>query len=184
MAVSEELHKIIRSRCFREAEHEVFVLASGRRSRYYIDLKQAMFHPPSLAVLADKILEHLQSEKPFPDGVGGLTLGADPLAYSVSLAAHLKGILLLPFVVRKAPKEHGTKRVVEGLVRAGQGVVVLEDVATTGHSAETAVIRCREAGMEVLYVLAVVDREEGARERLARLGVPLHWLITLSELRS
>ncbi|MHA2620359.1 MAG: orotate phosphoribosyltransferase [bacterium JZ-2024 1] len=179
-----ELRKIIKTRCYREADEDSFVLASGRRSRYYIDLKKAMLHPPTLALLANALLERLRQGPRFPDGVGGLTLGADPLAYSVCLAAHAQGILLFPFVVRKEEKDHGIKRAIEGLVEPGNAVVVLEDVATTGGSAALAVSRCRDAGLDVLYVLAVVDREEGARERLKEIGVPMFSLFTISDLKS
>jgi orotate phosphoribosyltransferase len=181
MTLLADVRTIIKDRCFRKAEEEVFVLASGKRSRYYVDLKQAVFDPASLALVAEAILENLRSTEPFPDGIGGLTLGADPLAYSVSLAAHAQGVYLLPFVVRKEPKTHGTGKSIEGLLLPGKRVVVLEDVATTGGSSATAVHRCREFGLEVLYVLAVVDRAEGARESLAQIGVSLHSLFTLSD---
>jgi orotate phosphoribosyltransferase len=183
MTALTDLKQVILTRCFKTANEEIFVLASGKRSRYYIDLKQAMFHPPTLSLLGSVILERLRLESPFPDGAGGLTLGADPLAFSVALAAQASGLFLKPFVVRKEAKGHGTQKFIEGLVQPGDRVVVLEDVATTGGSSAMAVQRCRDFGLEVLYVLAVVDREEGARDTLARLGLTLRSLFTLSDLK-
>jgi orotate phosphoribosyltransferase len=122
-----------------------------------------------------------------PDAVGGLTLGADPIAYAIAHASAFAaergdGPLVRAFTVRKQPKQHGTGKRVEGPFVAGDRVVVVEDVITTGGSALTAVEAIRAEGGVVLGVLAVVDREEGGREALEAAGLAVHSLATASEL--
>jgi orotate phosphoribosyltransferase len=117
-----------------------------------------------------------------PASIGGLTLGADPVAYSIAHAAALAGRPLDAFTVRKEPKGHGAGRVIEGGFRADTGVVVVEDVMTTGDSARRAIRAVEEAGARVLGVLTVVDREEGARESLESGGYAVRALFTATEL--
>ncbi|MEJ5338156.1 MAG: orotate phosphoribosyltransferase [Aquificaceae bacterium] len=176
----QRLKALIRERSLRVSDQPVFKLSSGRLSRYYIDLKQVTFDPEGVYLLGRVLYESLRELK--PDGVGGLTLGADPIAYAVSMVSYLEGDPIKPFVVRKEPKAHGTGRQVEGLLKSGDRVVVLEDVITTGGSALKAVQACRREGYEVLCVYAVVDREEGGRENLQREGLEVYSLFKLSEL--
>ena len=114
--------------------------------------------------------------------MGGLTLGADPVAYAIVAAARARGRALDAFTVRKQAKTHGTAQRIEGCFTAGAAVVVVEDVITTGHSAGDAIAVVEGAGGRVLGVLAVVDREEGGREALERTGHPVTALVTATEL--
>jgi orotate phosphoribosyltransferase len=114
--------------------------------------------------------------------VGGLTLGADPIAYAVSYASQLAGRPVRAFTVRKEPKAHGTGQLIEGQFRAGDSVVVVEDVITTGGSARKAVAAIRAAGGTVVGVLALVDREEGGREALESDGLAVTTLVRASEI--
>jgi len=180
MLEREKLKELIKKRALKVAQEPVFKLASGKLSRYYVDLKQVTFDPEG-AYLTGKALYELLKDCS-PDGAGGLTLGADPLAYGVSFVSLMDGNPIKPFVVRKEPKDHGTGRLIEGLLKEGERVAVLEDVITTGGSALKAVKACREAGLEVIGVFAVVDREEGAEERLKEEGIPLYSLFKVSEL--
>jgi orotate phosphoribosyltransferase len=116
-----------------------------------------------------------------PDSVGGLTLGADPVSYAIAYASALAGPIVRAFTVRKEAKAHGTGRLIEGPFRPGDRVVVVEDVITTGGSALRAIEAVRQADGVVIGVLAVVDREEGGRERLAESGVPVLALATAAE---
>ncbi|MCS7262209.1 MAG: orotate phosphoribosyltransferase [Aquificaceae bacterium] len=177
----ERLRQLIKRRALKVAEEPVFKLSSGKLSRFYVDLKRVSFDPEG-AYLLGKVLYHSIKDLK-PEGVGGLTLGADPIAYSVSLVSLLEDNPIKPFVVRKEPKSHGTGRQVEGLLRQGDRVVVLEDVITTGSSALRAVEACRREGYEVLCVYAVVDREEGARERFKEHGLEVYSLFKVSELQ-
>jgi orotate phosphoribosyltransferase len=120
------------------------------------------------------------------DAAGGLTLGADPIATAVSLAAREQGLLWPAYIVRKEAKGHGTGRYIEGTenLRAGARCLVLEDVVTTGGSSVTAIQRLREAGYEPVAVLTIVDREQGGAEAFARLGVKFLSMGRLSEIQA
>ena len=145
-------------------------LASGRESNFYFDLKPTMFHPEGAALIAQLLFEKLQPMN--VDYVGGLAVGAVPLLSPIAMLSFGKGKPLPAFFVRKEVKEHGTRRMIEGAGDLnGKNVVILEDVATTGGSAMLAVEAARAAGANVILVLAVVDREEGAAEFFAKQNV-------------
>ncbi len=176
----ERLKEMIKERSLKVSEEPVFKLSSGKLSRYYVDLKQVTFDPEGVWLVGKLMFELLKDFD--PDGAGGLTLGADPIAYAVSFVSLQEGRPIKPFVVRKEPKDHGMGRWIEGLLKEGERVAVLEDVVTTGSSSLKAVKVCREAGLEVIGVFAVVDREEGGRENIEREGLKLFSLFKLSEL--
>ncbi|MDW8434505.1 MAG: orotate phosphoribosyltransferase [Aquificaceae bacterium] len=176
----EKLKPLIKSRSLKVSEEPVFRLSSGKLSRYYIDLKQITFDPEGVYLLGKLFYERLKELK--PNGVGGLTLGADPIAYAVSFVSYLEGNPIKPFVVRKEAKSHGTGRQVEGNLKTGDRVVILEDVITTGSSALKAVHACKREGYEVICVYSVVDREEGGRERLMEEGLEVYSLFKVQEL--
>jgi orotate phosphoribosyltransferase len=139
------------------------VLASGKESDFYFDMKPTMFDPQALALLPELVLERLK-EVEF-DGIGGLEMGAVPLISPVMMYALQKHGREIPgFFVRQKAKMHGTKKRIEGSDVSGRKVVILEDVTTTGGSAMQAVDEVRQAGGEVVMVLSIVDREEGAAE--------------------
>ncbi len=176
----ERLKNLIQERSLRVSKDPVFKLSSGKLSRYYVDLKRVTFEPEGFYLVGRLMYELLRGFN--PDGAGGLTLGADPIAYSVSFISFMEGKPIKPFVVRKEPKGHGMSRQVEGNLEPGSKVAILEDVVTTAGSSLKAIKACREAGYEVLGVFAVVDREEGGRENLEREGLKLFSLFKLSEL--
>lgn len=159
-----------------------FVLASGRRSTYYIDARRTTMSGEGLSLIGPVGLARLHARGWHPRALGGLTLGADPVAYAIAHAARLGGQRLDAFTVRKQPKTHGTARRIEGCFSAGDPVVVVEDVITTGGSALEAVDALRGAGGVVLGVLAVVDREEGGREAVEARGLSVETLVTVSAL--
>lgn len=160
-----------------------FTLASGRKSDVYVDARLATMSPQGLALIGAVGLEALRHNGWAADSVGGLTLGADPVAYALSFASTISPPMIRAFTVRKEPKEHGTKKFVEGPFRSGDKVVIVEDVITSGGSALRAAGAIRDAGGEILGVLAVVDREEGGRAALRAAGLDVTSLVTLSELR-
>jgi orotate phosphoribosyltransferase len=159
-----------------------FVLASGRRSTYYIDCRRTTMHAEGLDLIGRLGLEALRRRGWAPDVVGGLTLGADPVAYAVARASCASPPLVSAFTVRKAAKTHGAGRRIEGCFEPGAQVVVAEDVITTGGSALEAVRVIREEGGTVLGVLAVVDRDEGGRAALEEAGLAVEILVTVHEL--
>ena len=152
-------------------------LASGRESNFYFDMKPTMFHPEGASLLARMILARLSRLD--VDLVGGLEMGAVPLIASVSAFSHEAGRPIPGFFVRKAVKDHGTKKRIDGIDSvAGKKVAILEDVTTTGGSAIQAVEEVRAAGAEVVLVLSIVDRLEGAAESFAAAKVPFESLFT------
>lgn len=159
-----------------------FVLASGARSSYYIDGRRTTMSGEGLRLIGQVGLAAIDEAGWQPAAVGGLTLGADPVAYAIAHTATLEGRSLDAFTVRKEPKAHGAGRRIEGGFEPGLDVVVVEDVVTTGESAIKAIRAVEEEGGRVLGVLAVVDRQEGGRERLESEGYRLVSLFTAGEL--
>jgi orotate phosphoribosyltransferase len=166
----------------RSAKRGKFTLSSGRESTMYIDARLTTMSPEGQATIGPLALARLASEGIAADSVGGLTLGADPVSYSIAYASALAGKPIRAFTVRKEAKAHGTGQLIEGPFRKGDRVVVIEDVITTGGSALKAVAAVRKAGATVLAVLAVVDREEGGREAIAAEGIPVLCLATGTEI--
>jgi orotate phosphoribosyltransferase len=138
--------------------------------------------PEGLSLIGPLALRTIREAGWDAESVGGLTLGADPVAYAISYASALDGPPLRAFTVRKEAKQHGTAKLIEGPFHSGDRVVVVEDVITTGGSAQRATDAVRDAGGTVLGVLAVCDREEGGRETLERAGLPVRALALLSEI--
>lgn len=159
-----------------------FVLASGRTATLYIDARRTTMHPEGLALIGPLGLAALRDAGWAADAVGGLTLGADPIAYAMSYASALAGAPVRAFTVRKEPKAHGTGQRIEGPFRPGDRVVIVEDVITTGGSARMAAQVVRAAGGEVLGVLALVDRDEGGREALEADGLEVTSLTRAAEI--
>ena len=159
-----------------------FRLASGREASFYLDAKQVVLDAHGSMLVGRAILERLQSLGPMPDAVGGMSIGADPVTSAVVTIAGVEKIPLKGFLVRKEPKDHGTKRFVEGPVEPGHRVVIVEDVTTTGGSSLVAIDRAQEFGLVVERVVTVIDRLAGAREALAARGIPLESLVTIRDL--
>ncbi len=170
---------LLRDRSVRTGD---FVLASGRHSSFYIDCRRTTMHAEGLALIGELGLAAVRAQGWAAGSVGGLTLGADPVAYAIALASQSRPPAINAFTVRKAAKTHGTARRIEGCFEPGDSVVVVEDVITTGGSALEAVAAVRAEGGMVCGVLAVVDRGEGGREVIARTGLPVVALATASEL--
>jgi orotate phosphoribosyltransferase len=179
----ERLLQILRERSYREGE---FTLASGKKSGFYLDVKETALHPEGAFLIGTLTVDLLAREGIKPHAVGGLTLGADPLATAVSLAAFAVGWQVPAFIVRKQPKEHGTLAWIEGAKTYPKGaeLVVLEDVVTTGGSSLKAVEKLRDAGFRVPAIIAVVDRIEGGRDAIEGAGIKFFSLCTLPEIRS
>lgn len=154
--------------------HGEVTLASGRTSDHYVDMRRVTLHHAAAPLVGHVVLDLLEEAGLGPDevdSVGGLTMGADPVATAVLHAAASRGLAVDAFVVRKEAKAHGLQRRVEGPDVAGRRVVAVEDTSTTGGSLLTAIEALREAGAEVVGAAVVVDRDTGARERVEAAGV-------------
>ncbi len=191
MDTRQQLIGIILEKSYREGD---FTLASGKKSSFYIDLKATTLSADGASCVGLEICSLLEREGWLKDvaAVGGLTLGADPIATAVSVRSldppfnrhHPRGVPA--FIVRKEAKGHGTSKVIEGLdhVPSHAKLVVVEDVSTTGGSAWQAVEKVMDAGFEVLGVVTVVDREQGASEFFASKGIPFRSVFKISEIKS
>ena len=174
--LKKRLAKILIERSYREGD---FTLASGRKSDYYFDCRQTALHPEGswlIGTLFNELLADLDIK-----GIGGMTLGADPLISATTVISHEKGRPLAGLIVRKESKGHGTNQYVEGLsnFKPGDPVAMVEDVVTTGGSLLKACERVKDAG---LNVVAVLDRGEGGREAIEAAGYQLRALFTRPEL--
>ncbi|MGI9406768.1 MAG: orotate phosphoribosyltransferase [Hyphomicrobiaceae bacterium] len=171
------LIEIVRERSFSLGPE--MKLASGRTSSFYFNMKPTMLHPEGAHLIATLVLDAIAADR--VDLIGGLEMGAVPLAASVIALSQEKGKTVRAFFVRKQAKEYGTQKLVEGLgpdeTMAGQNVVVLEDVTTTGGSAIKAVEALKADGANILKVITVVDRQEGAAQNFENAGIVFHPLL-------
>jgi len=180
MTERERLKRIILELSY---EKRLVTLASGRESDFYFDGKQTTLHAEG-GFLVGKLFFQAIKDLEDVEAVGGITLGADPIATATSIAAYLEGKRIHAFIIRKEPKGHGTGQWLEGRknLPPGTRVVIVEDVVTTGGSSLKAVERAKEEGLNVLGLVTLVDREEGGRENIEAAGYWLRTIFTKSEL--
>ena len=179
MTDHESLVRLLLERSIKRGD---FLLASGQRSSYYIDCRLATMSAAGMALIGRMGWEAITAEGWRPAGVGGLTMGADPVAYAIAAASFRTDTPIDAFSVRKEAKDHGTGRRIEGNFRSGDAVVVVEDVITSGGSAQRAATAVEGSGGRVLGILAVVDREEGGKAILEGEGRTVVSLATASDL--
>ena len=176
------LLKLLHKKSFKQSPSEIFRLSSGQMSPYYIDAKKTTLDPEA-AFLIGKIIfwqiRNLQAK-----GIGGLTLGADPISQSVALISFIEKQPIPAFIIRKEPKGHGTQAWIEGSLPVRARVVVVEDVVTTAASTLKAIERLKEAGHIIVKVIALVDRQEGGERNLAKAGYTLDALFGLDDLKA
>jgi orotate phosphoribosyltransferase len=156
-----------------------FTLASGKKASYYLDCRKITLDSAGANLIAEGILDLLGDQ--LPDAVGGMAIGADPITAAVITVAGQRGVPLRGFIVRKEAKAHGKGRDVEGPVQAGDRVVIVEDVVTTGGSSLRAIEKVQAAGLRVQGVIAIIDRLEGGFEAFAREGHHLRTLLTIRD---
>ena len=175
----EQLRTLLRARSLQFGD---FVLASGQRSTFYIDARRTTMSGEGLRLIGQLGVERLIRADWQPDSVGGLTMGADPVAYAIALAGRGRGLAIDAFSVRKEAKAHGTGKRIEGCFVPGARVVIVEDVITTGRSALDAIHAVEGEGGDVRGVLGVVDREQGGSENLRKAGYAVEVLVRAVEL--
>ena len=176
----DELFELIRARSFGRGK---IMLASGRESDFYFDLRPTTLHPAGATCVGELIADALDGMP--VEFVGGLESGAVPIATAVAIASHRRGGNIQAFFVRKKAKDHGARKLVEGLPKGqtlkGRNVVIVDDVMTTGGSSVQAISAVREEGANILLVLTIVDRLEGAAETFAAEKLPFRALYTADE---
>lgn len=170
------LREIVREKSVIKGE---ITLSSGEISQFYFDMRRTACDPEGSNLIADLILESLAEDD--VEFIGGLEVGAVPIVACVSQKSFQTGRPIPAFYVRKKPKEHGTRKAIEGQIREGSRVVIVDDVTTSGGSSLKAVAAAREFGCAVVKVITVVDRQEGAAEKFAAEGCPFVALLTADE---
>ena len=175
-----ELIDLIREKSLRFGD---FTLASGKKATYYLDGKQVTLDSVGAKLIGDGILDLILSDRETKDvvAVGGMSIGADPITAAVITMAAVRGIPLRGFMVRKQSKGHGTNQYIEGPVKEGEKVVIVEDVVTTGGSSLEAIERVEAAGINVAGVIAIIDRMEGGAEAFERRGYPFRSLLKITD---
>ncbi|MDO8746146.1 MAG: orotate phosphoribosyltransferase [Thermodesulfovibrionales bacterium] len=177
--MKKRLIELIIEKAFKYSEEPVFKLVSGRMSNYYFNCKAVTLHPEGMYLIGNLIYEMIKDSG--AKAIGGLTLGADPVAYAVAYTSYLKGKPVETFVVRKSAKSHGTMLWIEGNVKEGDRVVIVDDVITTGKSTIGAITKAKEAGLEIVKVICLIDRQEGGRENIEALGYKVDALVLRDE---
>ena len=179
MTEQQELVKLLAWRSVRKGH---FTLASGKTSDLYVDARMTSMSPEGLSLIGLLGLEAIRTAGWNVDAVGGMTLGADPIAYAISYASNYMQPRVRAFTVRKKTKTHGTGRLIEGPFQNHDHVVVVEDVITTGASALQAIETVSDAGGHIEGVLTLVDREDGGRETIESNGYKVISLVRISEI--
>ena len=176
-----QLLELLREKSFRYSPDKPFKLVSGRESPYYIDCRPTTHNAQGLALIGEIFFELIRDLK--VNAIGGLTMGADPIAHATALTSYQQGSPINAFSVRQRPKGHGTGGLLVGDVTPGDRVVVVEDVVTTGGSALKAVAAARDFGLTVVKVLILVDRQEGGKEAVEQEVPEVEAVFTISDLR-
>jgi len=170
------LQALIRDKALKFGE---FTLASGQKSSYYLDGKQVTLDAAGARLVAEGVLDLFGDE--WPDAVGGMSIGADPIVGAIIALAGVRGRPLKGFMVRKEAKGHGTRKFIEGPVQPGDAVAIVEDVVTTGGSSLAAIERAEEFGLKVTRVLAIIDRLQGGEAAFRERGYELQSLFTVRD---
>ena len=157
-----------------------FKLSSGVQSKYYIDGKKTTLDPEGLFLTAEIILDMIKDDR--ADAIGGLIIGADAIVSAVISLSFQRNCPLKGFFVRKEPKGHGTGNKIEGPLEEDSRVVIVDDVVTTGGSIVKAIEAVKESGCNVVRIISIVDREQGARQRFEQMGITYSPLFTLTHL--
>jgi orotate phosphoribosyltransferase len=178
--MKERLGEIIIARSFKYSDNPPFTLASGRKSNYYFNCKPTTLDPEGMNLIGTLLFNMLKDSE--ITAAGGLTLGADPIANALSVISYQKGKPIKSFIVRKDAKDHGTKSSIEGNIRPGEKVVIIDDVITTGGSTIIAIEQAHKAGLIVDRVITLIDREEGGKENILRHVNDIKSILTRTEI--
>ena len=182
MSERDQLIDLIRQRSFQYSKEPIFTLASGKKSNFYFNLKGVTYYPPGIVLIGTLMYDKIQALGLTPKGIGGLTMGADPIAIAVAYTSQLRGNPIDAFSVRKEPKAHGLRLPIEGNMAPGDPVIVIEDVVTTGGSTIKAINAVRDYGLEILGVITLLDRcEQSGRENIEACGVKMDALLTIDD---
>jgi orotate phosphoribosyltransferase len=175
-----QLLKLLKEKSYRYSPDKPFTLSSGRESPYYVDCRPVTHSAQGLALIGEIFFEALKGLD--IQAIGGLTMGADPIAHAVALTSYLNGKPINSFSVRKESKQHGTGGLLVGDIQPGDRVVIVEDVISSGSSVLYAIKSSVNFGLNIVKVLAIVDREEGGRNKIEKFVSDIESLFTLFEI--
>jgi orotate phosphoribosyltransferase len=182
MSEKDTLVRMIKERSFQYSEQPVFKLASGSVSKFYFNMKKTTQSPDGMYLVGKLIFERIKEMGLTPDALGGLTMGADPIAYAVSMYSYYMKEPIQAFVIRKEPKEHGLRLPIEGNVEAGNHVIIIDDVITTGGSTIKAINAAEEFGLVIDAVIVLLDRcEQNGRQNIESLGYSVNEILTIND---
>ncbi len=176
------LVEIIRERSFQYSNEPVFKLTSGATSNFYFNLKKTTQSPDGMYVVGKIVFEKIKELGLRPHAIGGLTMGADPIAYAVAMYSYIVKEPIHAFVIRKEPKQHGLKLPIEGDIKTGDHVIIVDDVVTTGGSTIKAINVAKETGLIIDAVIILLDRcEQNGRQNIEALGYPVYNILTVHD---
>ncbi len=183
-SMKQRLINLMLARSFKFTRKPTFKLASGKMSNFYFNCKPTTLSAEGKFLIGNLLYELIRKEKTWKavKAIGGLTLGADPVANAIAYTSYLKQMPLEAFVVRKEPKKHGTMLWIEGYVKKGDKVLIVEDVITTGGSTINAITRAKICGLKVSGVVVLIDRQEGGREAVEAMDIPFKALLAKEEI--
>lgn len=175
-----DLLLMLHDKSFRYSKEPIYKLVSGRMSNFYIDSKLTTLDAKGAYLTGLIIFEMIKELN--PDGIGGLTLGADPIATSVAVVSFINNQPISSFIVRKEPKKHGSQQWIEGQIKPNGRVVVVDDVITTGSSTIKAINIMKENGYNIIKVIGLLDRQEGGKEAIKNTGFDLESVFTIEDI--
>ena len=184
MGNREKLIEFIREHSFLRSDEPIFLLSSGKMSNVYFDLRLTTLSPLGQFLIGNLLFDKLKETGLAPKAVGGLTMGADPVSTALAYTSQLNGDPIEAFVIRKEPKPHGRGLQIEGNVKPGDNVVIVDDVLTTGKSTIKAVTIAREMGLNVMAAIVVLDRcEQNGKANVEANGIPLYSLLEIRDVK-
>ena len=176
------LIEYIKRHSFQKSDTPIYQLSSGNMSNFYFDLKKTTYSPEGQYLVGNLVFEKMMETGFRPKAIGGLTMGADPIASATAYTSFLINEPVEAMVIRKEPKGHGTMSRIEGNVKAGDQVIIIDDVVTTGGSTVRAIEAAEEAGLHIMAVIILLDRcEFGGRENIERHGYPVYSILTIKD---
>jgi len=177
-----QLIEYIKKHSFQRSDTPSFRLSSGNLSNFYFNLKKTTYAPLGQYLIGNLVFEKLKELGLRPRAIGGLSMGADPIATATAYTSHLRNDPVEAMVIRKEPKGHGTMSQIEGNVKEGDEVIIIDDVVTTGESTIKAMEVARKAGLNIIAVIILLDRGEfEGRQNIERLGYPVHSILTIKD---
>ncbi len=178
----QKIIELINEKSFQKSNTASFPLSSGKMSRYYFNLKRVTMSSEGQVLTGSLVFDKIQELNLKPKAVGGLTMGADPIAFAAAFISFLRKNPIEAFVIRKEPKPHGLQLQIEGNVEKNDKVVIIDDVLTTGGSTIKAIKIARNHGLEILGVIVLLDRcEENGKENVEAEGVTVHSILTIQD---